>query len=95
MKVCKVGKKYRENIINGVKFSNDELFQQLNSSRDFCFIETVTGNDITYKSCLNLIKSKEKINRNNIDLNSVIRSGGFVDYIKGLERLFSRLILTK
>jgi hypothetical protein len=50
---------------------------------DFIFIEKESGRDITRKCLLNLIKSNEPSD-SDINLNQIIRSGGFSQYIKSL-----------
>lgn len=75
--------------------SNMEIHEILNreKDKDFKFISVNEDKkDITYRGLLNILVMAEKSAIHEIDLNNVIRSGGFVNYIKKLEGQYNESI---
>ena len=69
--------------------ANKDIFDIIREypKEDFIFIDSKTKEDITYQCLINVLKTAEKnscINHDNI--NKIIMNGGFVNYIKQLEK---------
>lgn len=73
------------------EINNKEIIEiiQANPEQDFKFIDVNNNKkDITYERVMSLLKtSEENYTGGLIDLNKVIRGGGFIEYIKAIENV--------
>jgi len=89
IKLYKRGNKINSSYtLDSINFSTADLYKILRDDlpKDFKFISVKEDNkDITYYCLFNVLAKIEKDNDNKIDLNRVIRSGGYLSYIRELE----------
>ena len=64
--------------------TNDDLYEEI-QNEDIQYICAKTKIDITHIEILKLLFHREKKEDSKIDLNKIIRNGGFLKYIRELE----------